>query len=280
MQIETQEVAAETVALKHCHNCETQLHGHYCAHCGQADHPLDPGFRDLLHEATHEFLHLDGKILATLKLLLFFPGRLTVEFLAGKRARFIGPIRLYLTMSVLAFLVMGYSTEKSIKVDRGEKAETKITINDHDPKFAQWLNRSLAHALEDPKEFLHETMTNVSHLMFVLVPLFALILRMIYVRRSLHYPAHVYFALHVHAFFFCIVTLKVLVGMLQNDLADRLMDALFFLGSPVYLFMAMRRVFGGSRGRTFLRFCVLNALYFPCFFVCLFAALCLTIARQ
>src|SRR5262252_4987894 len=57
----------------------------------------------LSHEALHEFAHVDGKIIQTVKLLVTKPGRLTTEFLAGRRARFISPVRLYLTCSLIFF---------------------------------------------------------------------------------------------------------------------------------------------------------------------------------
>jgi hypothetical protein len=58
---------------------------------------------DVAHDAVHEFLHLDGKILQTMKLLAFRPGELTREFIAGRRVRYISPIRLYLTWSLIFF---------------------------------------------------------------------------------------------------------------------------------------------------------------------------------
>jgi len=279
MTTERPQILAGATAPEQCSNCASTLHGHYCAHCGQPDHPLDPTLGHLLHEATHEFLHLDGKILATLKALVFFPGRLSAEFLAGKRARFIGPIRLYLTMSVLFFLLMGYSTDKSFKSDSKVQADTEIHISEKDSHFSQWLNRSIAHALEDPRAFRHEMMANSSHVMFFLVPVFALILRLIYLKRSLRYPAYVYFSLHVHAFFYFAFVLMMLIGLLKMDRLDSAIGWALFFGLPAYLFRAMRRVFGGTRRRTLLRLSVLSAFYLPCLLVGLLIALGLTIAR-
>jgi hypothetical protein len=278
MTSEILQPSPDGTAPEACLNCASLLHGHYCAHCGQPHRPLDPGLHDLLHEATHEFLHLDGKILATLKALLFFPGRLTAEFLAGRRARFIGPIRLYLTMSLLFFLLMGYSTDKSIKVESGPPNEATIHLSSKDSHFSQWLNHSIAHALDDPRAFRREMMANSSHVMFVLVPLFALLLRMVYIKRKLRYPSFVYFSLHVHALFFFAFTLLLLTGLVKNDALDETMGWAVFLGLPVYLFLAMRRVFGGTRRRTALRLALLSAVYFPCLLVGLIAALFLTIA--
>src|SRR5262245_28287423 len=91
--------------LTKCANCGAHLHGPWCAHCGQKVSSLDPSWHDLLRDGIHEFSHLDGKIIATLKMLFRKPGQLTVERLHGRRARYIGAIRLYLTISAIYFIL-------------------------------------------------------------------------------------------------------------------------------------------------------------------------------
>src|SRR5688572_21262603 len=99
------EASAHTHGDVTCRNCDAPLSGAYCSRCGQKVAHLQVSLHEFVHEATHELLHLDGKIVRTLKLLLFAPGALTNEFLAGRRARHIGPLRLYLTGSLLFFTV-------------------------------------------------------------------------------------------------------------------------------------------------------------------------------
>ena len=79
-----------------CLNCGAPLMGKYCATCRQKDLPERPDVYHFLHEVLHEFLHLDGKIVRALKLLLFRPGSLTLEYWAGRRAAQVAPLRLYL----------------------------------------------------------------------------------------------------------------------------------------------------------------------------------------
>src|SRR5262245_44349039 len=88
-----------------CLNCGAELRGEYCHACGQKASSTHLGFHEVLHEATHEFLHLDGKIINTFKLLVTRPGQLTKELVKRRRARFITPLRLYLTLSLLFFLL-------------------------------------------------------------------------------------------------------------------------------------------------------------------------------
>ena len=86
-----------------CGNCGAELQGAFCHACGQKVTGPDVSLHDFFHEAFHEFAHLDGKIVQTLRLLMTKPGMLTKEFLEGRRARYISPLRLYLTCSLLFF---------------------------------------------------------------------------------------------------------------------------------------------------------------------------------
>src|SRR4029453_14213072 len=86
-----------------CHNCGVRLTGPFCAACGQKALPLSVTVHDFFHEFTHEMLHVDGRIWQTVQRLILSPGFLTREYLQGRRARWISPIRLYLIFSVAFF---------------------------------------------------------------------------------------------------------------------------------------------------------------------------------
>lgn len=90
-----------------CLNCETPLSGAYCANCGQKGHV----HRSVLHaveEFMHGILHFDSKLWHTLPLLLFRPGKLTWDYVHGRRARFISPIALFLLTVFAMFFVFGF----------------------------------------------------------------------------------------------------------------------------------------------------------------------------
>ena len=86
-----------------CLNCGAALTGAYCARCGQKATRPDLTLGGFLHETTHELAHWDGKVPATLKTLFLKPGQLTIDFLAGRRARWLSPLRVYLICSVAFF---------------------------------------------------------------------------------------------------------------------------------------------------------------------------------
>jgi hypothetical protein len=101
-------------ATRVCANCGTLLTGKYCGACGQRhhDHPVHD-FWHFIHEATEDLTHADSRLWQTLIALLFRPGFLTREFLEGRRARYLPPVRLYLVVSVIFFVLGGLSTRLS-----------------------------------------------------------------------------------------------------------------------------------------------------------------------
>jgi Protein of unknown function (DUF3667) len=98
--------AAVTATL--CANCGTPLNGKYCSACGQRHHDLPiHHFWHFVGEAAEDLTHADSRLWQTLIALLFRPGFLTREFLDGRRARYLPPVRLYLVVSVIFFVIAG-----------------------------------------------------------------------------------------------------------------------------------------------------------------------------
>lgn len=93
-----------------CENCQTALQGGYCHVCGQAaTNPL----RHVGHaveEFFESFWHLDGRVFRTLR-ELFVPGRVACNYLAGQRARYIAPLRLFVVATVLTFFLAGFAAQ-------------------------------------------------------------------------------------------------------------------------------------------------------------------------
>ena len=96
--------AAPATNVARCENCGSSVAGRYCGNCGQRVEPPIHSVWHFLQVAAEDVTHADSRLWRTLAALLFKPGFLTREFLDGRRARYLPPVRLYLVLSVLFFV--------------------------------------------------------------------------------------------------------------------------------------------------------------------------------
>jgi hypothetical protein len=227
----------------------------YCHACGQKATAAGLTFHDFAHEATHEFLHLDGKILQTVKLLVAKPGQLTREFLEGRRARYISPMRVYLTFSLIFFTlaaILPRGLEGAVKVSRGD-AQLDGSTN-----LERRLESGLSKTEKDAELLGNAIMRNLPKVMFLLMPLFALLTWAFYRRQQRFYIPHLYYSVHFHAFVFLMMSVYLLV---QRAGVPKPLAAMLILVNVPYHFMALRRVFGESRAKTFWKGLAVGAIY-------------------
>jgi hypothetical protein len=96
-----------------CPNCATPFERtvaapRYCPHCGQQTTLHPPSVAEFVHEFVGHYVAFEGPLWKTLRLLLLRPGQLTREYLAGRRRRYVLPLRLYLSASFLFFLAFKF----------------------------------------------------------------------------------------------------------------------------------------------------------------------------
>jgi len=275
--------APEPAPAHACPNCGADAPHEYCPHCGQAQRDrLRVSLRTLGAEAVEELTELDGKIATTLRLLLFRPGFLTTEYLAGRRARYVRPLRLYLTATVVFFLafslgsrdvearagepttILGIRIGETVVSDDGTDGAAGLTVGG-DPgdgdteraiedRMARFERQAKAEQIRTVADALQR---HVAKAFFVLVPLSALLLHAAYWRRGMAYAEHLIFAIHVHAFGF-LVTAPAVVFPAATGRVEDSVAGLWLVG---YTFVAMRRTYGGSRLATAARLLVLGPVY-------------------
>src|SRR3954454_20081004 len=118
--------------LTHCENCGAVLSGEFCSRCGQ--HAIDYRrsiFRVLL-DAADSFLNWDTKFLHSMNQLLIPPWQLTNDFNAGKRARYVHPLRLYLIASIVFFLVaraIDWDSDGPIQLTAQDRTELVASLS-------------------------------------------------------------------------------------------------------------------------------------------------------
>lgn len=258
-----------------CLNCGETLQGAFCSRCGQEAADFHRPLRSFVSDFVENVLNLDSKLLRTLGPLLFMPGRLTREYLAGRRASYVRPLKLYLLAALLSFGVLAIWPESIIRVvskpsrPAGEGVDVPASM---DSGFQK--------AVADPQQFRRTVAANLQRAFFLLLPAFALLLKLLYLRRGNFYLDHLVFALHFHAFAFVVLTAMVLLGAAgipRPILAPVAVAA--WLWIFMYLFLALRRVYPDSRLAAGLRFGALLISYGIVFVSALIGLMMLTVYR-
>jgi hypothetical protein len=272
----------ETASL--CLNCGTPVAGNFCPSCGQETTLHVPSAGEFLHEFVGHYVALEGKLWQSLVLLLFKPGRLTLEYLQGRRVRYVLPLRLYLTFSIIFFALFKFGgvefhsndTKPRAQVqaearkvrDELRKAAAEATHKGEAPKVAAGAGAKAADKGDvfdvlDSEEKQHQVKAAfygyAPYAIFALMPVFAFFLKLLYLRSGRRYGEHLLFALHTNGFAFLMLSLLMLTPSFIPYL-----HAALVLWLALYLPTAMRRVYGGSRLATFWRWCVLMLLHLLC----------------
>lgn len=345
-------------ALTHCENCGAQLTGRYCGQCGQPAIDYRRTFRHVIVDALDSFLNWDSKFFATIGLLIAKPWRLTNEFLAGRRARYLHPARLYLLASILFFFAVTYGA-KSIHVDPShlsdkdraeleadlkkedlppkarakiEKAlklktpvpppaaetrdgtKTKVQPPEPSPKvddrestsvvdqdghtllqfgpdkpstpFEKWLESRAKEKIGEhgtnAQLFFIAVINNLPYMMLCAIPLFAFVLKILYIRKGKFYIDHLVYALHIHTFAYFSIILIVLASMGLNRIAPPLLAGwiigLLWLAFAVQILLSIRRVYRQGWFFSIFKFFVGGFIYLIVLSMALAATFLITLA--
>jgi hypothetical protein len=270
----------------YCLNCQQLLSGEYCASCGQRERGRDIRVSDLAEDVLEDLSHLDSRLWRTLKGLMLRPGYITAEYLVGRRACFVPPLRLYFILSFLVFVVVSAvpvdldaeQEQQGIVVSFDDEGEDSKSLGEalKDRRLDQsldsdnydlplWLKpyedrmRANAEAIEDnPEAFVALLQQRLPQMMFVLLPLFALILWLNYLFSPYHYLQHLIFSLHFHSFAFLLFLLQWLLGLVRPG--DYL--GWIFLALLIYLPIALTRVYQSAIPAAIAKSLFINFAYF------------------
>lgn len=244
-----------------CLNCGTALAGRWCQACGQDSHHAHRSLRLFVAEGMESLSHADGRLWHTLFGLAFRPGRLTREYIQGRRAAQIPPLRLFL-VALLFILLAGTvqrqthhatpPTPAEVQIDADDAAhdvDAQIVIGKH-KVLGDWLKSVLPRVAKHPDE-LSAGMLEWSHrLAVLLLPIAALVLSLLYVtRRDLMLFDHLVFATHSLSFLGFLSSAVIVSGGWAGAA---------MLLAPLHLFVHMRGTYGSSVFGTLLRMALLG----------------------
>jgi hypothetical protein len=273
----------EPALLLACPNCAEpfgssgELRRRFCPACGQETTVKPPSLFEFAQQFGGAYLATEGALWRSLKLLLLKPGELTAHYLRGRRKHYVLPLRLYLTISVLVLLLLRLvasveiQADGAVRVDPGDTDNVVLSVGAGRAglkdgvyfceSLPAWLCKRIQRRIDIKPEALADTMRTLSErfvgnlgaALFLLLPSFALWLKLAYLNRRMRYTEHLVFGLHVHAFWFLMLAL-VLVPV----------HGLKFVGLvavPVYTLLAMKHVYGGRWWPLLLRAALITLLY-------------------
>ena len=102
---------------RRCENCQTALLGEHCHACGQPTQGLVRHFSSVLGDFFDTVLNIDSRVVRTIGPLFARPGFLSLEYFAGRRVRYVTPMRMFLFLSLLAFFAIQVNLESNEQVD-------------------------------------------------------------------------------------------------------------------------------------------------------------------
>ncbi len=278
----------------------------------------------MLVDVLNEFLNWDSKFFATIGLLIVKPWRLTNEFVAGHRVRYVHPLRLYLLASILFFFAVNYGTRglnfepgklgpkdraeleadlkrENLPPEAREKLETLLrdsspppapspsttasspstsaaspptapgtdkqrreygkigerpfVVFDSDKKsstpFERWIEGRAKKKMGEHGTrmglFITTLFHNLPYMMLCCIPLFAFVLKVLYIQRHVFYIDHLIYALHIHTFAYTGIMLIVLATIGLNRVIPGAIAgwiiALLWITFVVQIFLSIRRVY-------------------------------------
>lgn len=334
---------------KDCLNCGHHVEENYCPHCGQENIELKEDAWHMIIHSISDYFHFENKFFGTVKPLLLKPGKLTVDYVAGKRASFLHPIKLYIFISIVFFITIfsGKTTENqkgvSNKRTDTEKTDNNLfvtadinTVNrvlnnlsfsdeqkdsiinkarndikengiakvnlaikklgkNHVSLFnklggktiEEYEKKQLAlppkerdnfivhyfkkkeiefNQYENPTQKIQqEILKNIPKMMFVLLPLFALILKLVYSKKKKYYFEHLIYSFHTHSALFLAITITTLLKHVNSYFSSvidhRWLSLLCIIYIIWYIYKSLGTFYDSKRWATALNFLILNLCY-------------------
>lgn len=325
---------------KSCLNCNAVVYGRYCHVCGQENIAPKESVWHLFNHFFQDITHFHGKFFNSLKHLFLRPGFLSREYLLGRRASYLNPVRMYVFTSFFFFLIFfnvvdiskGFS--KQVSTGKSKKTVSEIAAmdsmtyrsfidevvqSDSAMKFAYnkemylkyldtvstplfvlkdskakagtsenkdsailkdkntgWFKKMMARKnlqirtkyKGDGNAVIKDIINNFFHsfpqLFFISLPLFALVLKLLYFRHKEYYYAnHLIFSIHIYVFSFIIMLLSIGVNKLEEISEMRFLGSistLITVGTFFYEYKAMRNFYQQRRAKTIVKFVLLNFL--------------------
>jgi len=214
-----------------CQNCGNSVTVRFCPSCGQENTETKKSFHYLFTHFLEDLIHYDSSFWKAIKYLLFQPEKLTLTYLSGKRLVFMAPVRLFIFINIISFIIFNSFTFKEIEqeVKTGVQSELIVEAKNKESKISkkntvkQETNTSYFDekfdALEDkytPTQIMlqvfHKSLQNLPKWLFAIMPFFAFTLWLTHDKKKWWYFDHGIFTFHYFASFLLISSFTALIN--------------------------------------------------------------------
>jgi hypothetical protein len=224
-----------------CLNCGSHDIGNYCARCGQKAQATRQPLRVFLSDAVESLFNIDNRWFRTIKDLFAKPGKVTQDYIEGKRARYLPPLRIYLSVSVIYFLLVWLVDSNQIFFINFESDDGSIA--------------NLAEVIQ--------------YLLFFLVPVFAFIVKVFHrKRKEAYYVEYLIFSFHIHTLWLVFLMVELFTIWLDGSFTQNWVKAVaIIIGVPAqlatfgYLIIYLKKVFNNSWLKSFSKSFGIMILY-------------------
>jgi hypothetical protein len=285
-------MAKKKIESQTCPNCDAALstvpgHSNFCPSCGQENHDMNIPVSHLLKEVFEAIFHFDSKSIRTMQFLVFRPGFLTSEFVRGRRARYVTPIRLYIFISFVFFLLLSLNSghrDEPVETTAQRTSTVNLGITFYGIISSELqglresqidslmqarnirltaLNKYVVHQMArtvkgNGSDFIHLIIKTFSYMIFLLMPFFGFLVYVFHRKRARQYIGTLVFSLHFHSFAFFALTVLLLLGQIPGFSPVTLLSPIIL---AMYLYISLRSVYGQSRLPVLLKTIMIGGLH-------------------
>jgi len=230
--------------MKHCINCNSNLVGPYCHHCGEKIvNDNDLNLRMLIEQVVDVFTHVDSKLIATFKSLLVHPGLLSTSYVQGLRKPFMKPFQIFVLTNVLFFFLLSdvdvfrkpSSWWFELKSDMGLDIQ-QIVSNTAEKYHLTKQEVALAYDLKSK--------TMAKALVVIFIPFLGLIFSILFIKRNYQLGKHIVFSTHLFSFVLLIMIIWTeVINLFGNHWNSRYYVIPIQIAWLLYFYIAIRKFY-------------------------------------
>jgi len=226
-----------------CKNCNTKFEGNFCDSCGEkVVKNADFALSKISSQALDSITHLDSKLFKTIKLLLFYPGRLSTNYIEGIRIPYMKPFQIFIISNIIFFLI--FSNDDLFKVP-----STYFFLENYDgikilEKVRNITTETGLNEIEIANLYDNASTNLAKGLLVFLIPLIALIGKLLNYKQKMEFGKHLIFATHFFTFVLSLFAISSLFfTLISDDLTGRMLLLPIGMAILIYYSLALKNFY-------------------------------------